>query len=81
MHIHYLEDHSHLELPEGSTAKDLADKLNLKGPHEALGASINGKTVDLSHPLHEGDKVKIWNLHSVKKILETISLQEVLNIQ
>ena len=63
MHIHYLEDHSHLELPEGSTAKDLADKLNLKGPHEALGASINGKTVDLSHPLHEGDKVKIWNFN------------------
>ncbi|MFI0435818.1 MAG: threonine--tRNA ligase [Parachlamydiaceae bacterium] len=61
MHIHYLKNRSSFELPEGSTAKDLADKLNLKGPHEALGASINGKTVDLSHPLGEGDQVQIWN--------------------
>ena len=49
----YLKDQSSLELPEGSTAKDLADKLNLKGPHQALGASINGKTVDLSTPLNK----------------------------
>lgn len=61
MHIHYLKDQSSLELPEGSTAKDLAEKLNLRGPNEALGASINGKTVDLSHPLHDGDKVTLWN--------------------
>lgn len=61
MRIHYLKDQSSIELPEGSTAKDLADKLNLKGPNEALGVSINGKTVDLSHPLHNGDQVKIWN--------------------
>ena len=57
----YLKDQSKIELPEGSTAKDLADQLNLKGPHEALGASINGKTVDLSHPLQNGDQVTIWN--------------------
>lgn len=61
MHIHYLKDQSSLELPEGSTAKDLAEKLNLRGPNEALGASVNGKTVDLSHPLHDGDKVTLWN--------------------
>ncbi len=41
----YLKDRPPIELPEGSTAKDLADKLNLNGPHEALGASVNGKTV------------------------------------
>lgn len=56
-----LKDQSSLELPEGSTAKDLAEKLNLKGPHQALGASINGKTVDLSHPLKNGDHVVLWN--------------------
>ena len=61
MLIHYLKDQSSLELPEGSTAKDLADKLNLKGPHEALGVSINGKTVDLSYPLRHEDQVMIWN--------------------
>lgn len=56
-----VKDDAAIELPDGSSAKDLADKLNLKGPHEALGASINGKTVDLSYPLKEGDKVILWS--------------------
>lgn len=56
-----LKDNSVIELPEGSTAKDLADRLNLKGPHQALGANINGTTRDLSTPLTEGDKVILWN--------------------
>lgn len=60
MHIK-LKDKSLIELPEGSTAKDLADKINLKGPHQALGASVNGKTVDLTHPLQDGDTVILWN--------------------
>jgi len=57
----HLRDQSSVELPPGSTAKDLADKLNLKGPHEAVGASVNGKTVDLSHCLRDGDRVILWN--------------------
>lgn len=57
----YLKDQATIELPNGSTAKDLADKLNLKAPHEAMGAMINGKTVDLSQPLHDKDRVLIWN--------------------
>lgn len=56
-----LKDKSTLELPEGSTAKDLVDKLNLNGPHQALGANINGKTCDLSYPLHDGDQVVLWS--------------------
>jgi threonyl-tRNA synthetase len=56
-----LKDDSAVELPEGSSAKDLAEKLNLRAPHEALGACINGKTVDLSHPLQDGDQVILWN--------------------
>lgn len=52
---------SEVELPENVTAKDLADHLNLKGPHQALGASINGKNVDLSHILKDGDTVRLWN--------------------
>lgn len=60
MHIK-LKNNTSVELPEGSSAKDLADKLNLKGPHQALGASINGKTFDLSHPLREGDTVNLWS--------------------
>lgn len=52
-----LKDNSKVDIPDGSCAKDLADKLNLKGPDQALAANINGKTVDLTHPLNEGDKV------------------------
>lgn len=56
-----LKDKSVIELPEGSTAKDLAEKLNLKGPHQALGANINGTTRDLVTPLKDGDQVILWN--------------------
>jgi threonyl-tRNA synthetase len=58
-----LKDGASIEMPEGSNAKDLADNLNLRGPDQALGASINGKTVDLSHPLTNGDQVIIWNFN------------------
>lgn len=50
-----------VELPEGSTAKDLADRLKLNAPHQALGASINGVTRDLATPLAEGDQVTLWS--------------------
>lgn len=56
-----LKDNTAFELPEGSTAKDLAEKLRLTGPHQALGANINGRTCDLTTPLHDGDKVILWN--------------------
>jgi len=61
MQIKLKKNQSLVELPEGSSAKDLADKLNLKGPHEALGATINGKSSDLSTPLRNGDEVMLWN--------------------
>ncbi len=50
-----------VELPEGATAKDLAEKLNQRGPEEALAADINGVTKDLNTPLEDGDKVILWN--------------------
>jgi threonyl-tRNA synthetase len=55
-----VKDGSKIELPEGSSAKDLADKLNLKGPDQALAANVNGVTVDLTAPLKDGDKVILW---------------------
>lgn len=61
MQIKLKKNQSLIEMPEGSSAKDLADKLNQKGPHEALGATINGKAMDLSTPLHHGDEVMLWN--------------------
>lgn len=60
MMIH-LKDKPPIEIAEGSSIKDLADKIHANGPHEALGASVNGKLVDLSHKLTDGDKVTLWN--------------------
>lgn len=56
-----LKDNSTIDMPEGSSAKDLADKLNLKGPHQAIAASINGTTRDLATLLKDGDVVILWN--------------------
>lgn len=50
-----------IELQDGSTAFDLAEKLNLRGPDKALAAQINGTTVDLSTPLQNGDEVALLN--------------------
>ncbi len=50
-----------IELPAGSSAEDLAKKLNLTGPDQALAARINGTTVDLFHPLQDGDDVFLWS--------------------
>jgi threonyl-tRNA synthetase len=46
-----------IELPEGSSAKELAEKLNLRGPDQSLAAKINGVMRDLSTPLKNGDEV------------------------
>ncbi|NGX54348.1 MAG: Threonine--tRNA ligase, partial [Chlamydiae bacterium] len=54
-----LADQKSIELDEGSTAEDLAKKLNLTAPDQALAASINGVHCDLSQPLTDGDEVKL----------------------
>jgi threonyl-tRNA synthetase len=54
-----LKDGSVYSLPEGSTAKDLAEKLNLKGPDQALAVNVNGKIYDLSHSLKDGDRITL----------------------
>lgn len=61
-----LKDNTSIELPEGSTAKDLADKINLKEPNQAIGASINGTAKDLATPLKDGDSVLFWNFEDPK---------------
>lgn len=48
-----------IELPEGSSAKDLAEKLNLRGPNQSLAAKINGTIRDLTTPLKNGDAVEL----------------------
>ncbi len=61
-----LKDNKKFELLEGSTAKDLAELLNLKGPDQALGVNINGKNCDLSHTLQENDTVIFWTFEDAQ---------------
>jgi len=56
-----LRDQSTIELADGSTARDLVEKLHLTAPNQALGATINGKNCDLTTKLQNGDNVFIWN--------------------
>lgn len=48
-------DKKELEIEEGATGADLAIKLNQRAPEQAIALQINGKSVDLSTPLQEGD--------------------------
>lgn len=52
-----LKDNSKIELPEGTTAKELVDKLHLTAPHQAVAVTINGKAMDFTTPLANGDTV------------------------
>ncbi len=56
-------DSSH-DIDEGSNAKDLADKLNIRDPHQALCVDINGTLYDLSHELHDGDVVELIDFNN-----------------
>jgi threonyl-tRNA synthetase len=53
-----------IELGDGSSVKELAEKLNQRQPHEALAAVINGKVCDLDVPLKEGDDVDLLDFSS-----------------
>ena len=48
-----------LEIPEGSSVKKIVEELNLREPHQALAANINGQICDLETPLSDGDDVKL----------------------
>lgn len=50
-----------IEIPEGSSAKDLAEKLNLRSPNQALAVEIGGVLYDLCHPLKDGQEVRFIN--------------------
>lgn len=61
-----LKDRSPVDLPEGSTAKELADILNLKGPEQALACVLNGTVTDLSTTLKDGDDVHFLSFEEAK---------------
>jgi len=52
-----IHNQQEINLPEGSSAKDLAEKLNMRNPNQSLAAKINGKLRDLNTKLNEGDEV------------------------
>jgi threonyl-tRNA synthetase len=55
-----------MELPGECTAKELAEKLNLKAPHEAVSVEINGILQDLDYQLNDQDKVKFLSFEDPK---------------
>lgn len=47
-----------LELPEGSTVRDLVLKLGLKA-EDVEGAFVNGRTCEFEHQLKNGDRIAL----------------------
>ena len=50
-----------MDLPQPMTAKEIAEKMHLTAPDQAVGVSINGAPKDLSSRVEEGDTVQFWN--------------------
>lgn len=65
MHIQ-LKDATRVELEEGSSGKNLAEKLKKTAPHEALAMEVNNIPRDLSHVLKEGDIVELFDFDDRK---------------
>jgi threonyl-tRNA synthetase len=53
-----------VELAAHATIKDLADLLNLREPHQAIAAKLNGQLKDLSCQLSDGDEVEFFDFDS-----------------
>ncbi len=54
-----LPDGKPLELPQGATAKDVAERISRSLAKEAVGAIVNGELYDVFKPLPEGAEVRI----------------------
>jgi len=50
-----------IEIGSHATVKELADSLNLREPHQAVAAKVNGTSCDLTHRLNDGDTVELLN--------------------
>ncbi len=55
-----------ITLPEGASGKDLAEKLNLRGPNESLAIEVEGNLKDLSTPLRDKDQVYLLHFEDPK---------------
>lgn len=54
------------EFPEGSTPKDVAEKLHLTAPDQAISVSVNGALKDFNTKLQEGDELTFWGFDDEK---------------
>lgn len=59
-----LPDGAKKEVAQGSTAYDVAEAISQSLKKKAVAAKVNGKLVDLSTPVDEGDQVEIVTLDS-----------------
>ena len=50
-----------VELPQAATAKEIAEKMHLTAPDQAVGVRINGVPKDLSSMVQAGDELHFWN--------------------
>src|SRR5579872_3719570 len=50
-----------VEVQDGGTPREAAEKLHLTAPDQAVAVSINGILRDFNYPLKEGDDVSFWN--------------------
>ncbi|MCE5293147.1 MAG: threonine--tRNA ligase, partial [Chlamydiales bacterium] len=50
-----------LEVPPGTKVYEVADKLNLRAPHQAVTVSVNKKLSDLDTVLQEGDSIQFYS--------------------
>ncbi len=54
-----LPDKSTIELPDGATALDAAEKIGKRLAKAAVAATVNSEAVDLSYVLRDGDELAI----------------------
>lgn len=55
-----------IELPEGSNGRDLAEKLKLTAPDQAIALKRTGKILDLATVLHDGDQVTLLSFEDAE---------------
>ena len=64
VNIYEKSQKKHVNLPQGASAKDLAEKLHQTGPNEALAVQIGDAVQDLSSTLQEGQEVSLVHFHT-----------------
>ncbi|MBU6446078.1 MAG: threonine--tRNA ligase, partial [Verrucomicrobia bacterium] len=59
-------NHQVHECSEGATPKEIAEKLHLTAPEQAVSVSVNGVLRDFNTRLVDGDELQFWNFDDPK---------------